>query len=246
MSESRSTTDDLVAKATAACDEGSPLRAEQFCERALSQLRSRELTPGAIAAIDRVAPVLGRARKDRVERAFEAARAVVLTRPSDMPEPLCDGCYLVQPPMIGLQGRRLGHTLSARGIHAVVVTREPMTATGLWPIVAVGERTVRARIEPPAGVVRTGEGITGDRLDELPSIAWFTDAAAAIARAGLDLIDPADPAAWRVEDLLDLLDAHRDAASLCAHLAQVCHEATREPIPEAPRRRPLIDDPYSF
>lgn len=246
MSDPRSSTDDLVAKARAACDAGSPLRAEQLCERALARLRSSSLTIGAIAAIDRVALMLARARGDRIERAFDAARVRVLSRPSDMPDEPRDGCYLVQPPMIGLQGRRLGQSLASRGVHAVVVTREPMTASGLWPIVVVGERTVRARVDPPAGVVRTGDGITGDRLEGVPGCAWFAGAVASITRAGLDGVDADEPAAWRVLDLLELLDAHRDAAELCAQLAEVCHEAAHQPMPTGVRRRPLIDDQYCF
>lgn len=229
-----------------ACEAGDPLRAEALCERVLGRYRNRELTAAAAGALDRAAIVLGRARGMRIERALAGGCVAVLSRPEDMPASPSDGCYLVQPPMIGLQGRRLGETLGARGVCAVVVTREPMTAGGLWPIVAVGEQSVRARIEPPAGVRRTGEGITGDRLDGAPDAAWFGCAIEAITRAGLDRLDPAEPALWRVGDLLELIWAHRDDAGVCAAMGRACQLALREPTPSSRRARPLIDDPYSF
>lgn len=65
------------------------------------------------------------------------------------PADLRPGCYLVQPPRVGLDGRVLRQALDDTEVPGLVVVREPTTRAGLWPLVALGPVTVRVHVPPP-------------------------------------------------------------------------------------------------
>ena len=55
-----------------------------------------------------------------------------------------------------------------------------------------------------------------------------------------------EPAAWRVDDLINYLGAHPDHEKLHQRLEEACRKAMTEELPEGQRHRPMGDDPYSF
>jgi hypothetical protein len=71
-------------------------------------------------------------------------------------------------------------------------------------------------------------------------------AAEAMGDAAIARLRPEDPAAWRIDDLMEFLDAHPDHEKLHQRLADECRKAITEPLPEERRHRPIADDPYCF
>lgn len=65
------------------------------------------------------------------------------------PKGLRAGCYLVSPPRVGVDGRTLRELADKHEVPIVVTVREPTTQAGLWPVVAVGPVTLRAKVPPP-------------------------------------------------------------------------------------------------
>lgn len=130
--------------------------------------------------------------------------------------PLKGGCYLLEPPgCVGVDGRTLRDLCERAGKATLVVVREPPTRAGLWPVVAVGPVTIRARIDPPKGK----DGPTPD---------WCAGAIDAIGQAALEASDGAT-AAERVEALVE----HADAAPECEAVYEAIIEASAVAAREA-------------
>ena len=159
-----------------------------------------------------------------------------ISKSSDIPADPDASCYLFAPNFIGADTRRFRIAANDAGIGAFVLTREPTTAKGLWPIVGVAERVVRIRIAAPK--------------DDCPNADWFANAAEALgdqaiidAQNASELDDPKD---WIVDDFLDRLDACPEHEKFIKALADACHTAINAPVSPRKRRRGIIDDPYSF
>jgi hypothetical protein len=225
--------DQRMEKATRALTTGEYFAAETQALAALEAARR-------IEDWDRMARVcmpLQESRRLKRQLAMDAGlRLVVRDQPRRAPD-LRAGMRLVEPPCIGLDGRRLRETADKKKSPMIVLAREPAVKTGpragLWPIVGVtGEResiggptgrlSVRAYVHPPAG--------------EVPDLTWFLSTGEALGDAALARIDPKDPAQWRVDDLLEMLDAVPDHEKLHQALAAACREAITAPAPEEPRQ----------
>lgn len=118
---------------------------ERLCLEALS-------AANAVHDYERMARILlplQEARRLKRQLAYDAGTVTLVDGDLPLTSSLRSGCYLVQPPRVGLDGRTLREALDRAEIPGVVVVREPTTRTGLWPIVALGPSTVRARLEPP-------------------------------------------------------------------------------------------------
>jgi hypothetical protein len=158
------------------------------------------------------------------------------------------GCYLFQPPLIGADARGFRERADARGVPTFVLTREPMSLDGKWPIVSVGAtRSVRTKIDAPWPVVRVDGTPTRDdsAAREIP-MAWLEAAAEALGDTAIAKVDPREHPAWRVDDLLEMLDALPTHEKLHQALEHACREAAIAPAPDLRRVRPLMDDPFSF
>ena len=155
---------------------------------------------------------------------------------SDIPSDPDSSCYLFAPNFIGADTRRFRIAANDAGIGAFVLTREPTTAKGLWPIVGVADRVVRIQVEPPK--------------NDTPTTNWFAHAAEslgdqAIADA-LNASAPDDPKDWIVDDFLDRLDVCPEHEKYIKALADACQNAINAPQSPRKRRRGIINDPYSF
>ena len=128
------------------------------------------------------------------------------------------GRYLVQPPLVGADARRLIQFSRERNIPLAVVCREPRTRAGLVPIVAIAPgTTIRDQIEPPANEAK-------------PTTAWFKGALEAIGEAALETIDPSEEVTRRVDRIIGCLDAIPDNEPLHVKLAETCEEAAQNAV----------------
>lgn len=201
------------------------------------------------ARMARICMPLLEARRQIRQSAEEGGRVVLVRSEKDVPRPVDAGCYLLQPPMIGLDGRRLREIAFEHGVSVFVLVREPLTNDGRWPIVGVGDLVTRARIAPPEPLEVVKGTPTRDGWDKAPDLSWFVAAGEALGDAAIADAERAaedDPPAYLVDDLLERLGGAPHHEKLHQRLERACREAADEPVPTTPRRRPIVYDPYSF
>lgn len=233
--------DELMERASRHLASAEYFDAERLSLRSLRAARTNR----DFERMARIVLPLQEARRQKREAAFDAGAVALIRSGTDVPKRLRAGCYLVQPPMIGRDGRSLRETLDRRQIPASVLTREPLTRKGLWPIVGVGPMVIRAQVAPPWPVERVEGSISKDADTRLPPAEWFASASEALGDAALGALAGGDHPHYRVDDLLDFLDAHPEHEKLHQALEQACRAAVGTPEPTVPRRRGL-DDPCSF
>lgn len=235
-----------MERASVALEKTRYFEAERFCKEALNK---------AYAASDfermaRIVLPLQEARRQKRQLAIDCGRAIVLGE-SDMMMALVQdipaGCYLFQPPLIGLDARNFREEADARGVPTLVLCREPMTRDGKWPLVAVGQVPIRTRVDPPFKLERVDTGITKDGYTGTPPPRgeWFEAAAEALGDAAIARLKMDEPATWRVDDLMVNLSVHPDHEKLHQRLEEACRQAVFENLPEDQRHRPAAD-PFAF
>jgi hypothetical protein len=239
---SSSQIDRFMERASRALEAMRYFEVERLCHRAM-RLAHLGLDFERMA---RIALPLQEARRQRRLQAVDSGHTAIVDRPPHPGGPIAPGCYLIRPPLIGVDARVLRDRADDQGVPVISVAREPLTRDGRWPVVTVGAVSVRSRLDPPYPVLRVETTPTKDDSSAPPPPSWFE---AALERMGDDAIarvNPADPAAWRVEEFLELLDAHRDHEKLHQRLADACRAAMTEPPPLRPRRKTGPANPYSF
>lgn len=233
--------DSLMERASQALVRTEYFEAERMVSRALLAAR-RVLDFERMA---RMCLPLQEARRQKREQALDAGPVALVRSAADLPRPLCAGCYLLQPPMIGRDGRNVRETADRRGVPTCVLTREPLTRAGRWPIVGVGPLVVRTQVAPPFEVVRVETSPSKDADDRVPPVEWFAATSESLGDAAIALLKPDDHPHYRVDDLLDYLDAHPEHEKLHQALERACRDAIGTDEPVLPRRRG-VDDPFSF
>lgn len=127
------------------------------------------------------------------------------------------GCVVLEPPgCVGVDGRTLRELCERAGKPALIVVREPPTRAGLWPVVAVGPATVRARVAPPKGKA----GLTPE---------WCAGAIEALAAAALESVDAAT-AAERVEALVARAESVPESEAIYEAIIEASAAAAREAL----------------
>jgi hypothetical protein len=238
----RDVVDRLMERASAALEGTRYFEAERLAGRALAAAhRGWDLE-----AMARIALPLQEARRQVRQRAVDSGRRELVSAPKGVRRPEA-GCYLVQPPLLGIDARVLREAVWGREIPALVLAREPLNREGKWPLVAVGERlSIRTWVMPPGPVTRREESPTRDELGlpgaPAPSSEWFEAAEEALGDAAIARLKPGEPAAWRLGDLLRYLDAHPTHEKLHQRLAAECRLALREDLPPERRVRPRMSD----
>lgn len=243
--------DKLMERASRALESTDYFQAERLAARALDRAHANH----DFEHMARIALPLQEARRQKRQLAIDSGLRVLSGSLAMASGELGiePGCYLFQPPVIAADVRLFREVADSKGIPVLAIAREPLTREGKWPVVAVGgpggSVSVRARVAPPWPLERVEGAITKDKVKDgasPPDVEWFESAAEAMGDAAIARLRPEDPAAWRVEDLLEFLDAHPDHEKLHQRLAENCRQAMNEPLPEGKRRRPMVDDPYSF
>ncbi len=218
--------DRLMDRATGALQGTRYFEAERLSRRALLLGHARH-------DYDRMARILlplQEARRQKRQIACDAGSARVVSKhPRGAPAP---GCWLVQPPLVATDARRLRERADARRAPVFVMAREPTTRAGLWPITAVAApASRRARWPRVVRMVVMPPGETGD-ASTVPQ-EWFEAAAEALGDAAIRSVCMDLHPAWRVDDLLILLDAIPEHEKLHQRLADACRDAlTAEPPPK--------------
>ncbi|MDX2147871.1 MAG: hypothetical protein SFZ23_10145 [Planctomycetota bacterium] len=228
------TIDQILEQASAALVATDYVRAEALALRGLSKaLGVRDFERAA-----RITLPLQEARRQRRHEATDAGQVFLL---GELPKPasLVAGMYLLRPPLIGVQAAALRQAADRKGVPVFVLVREPTTKDGLWPIVgATTQVSVRVRLKPPAS------SMGGESGDAAPDAAWMLAAGEALGDEAIRRLKPDDPAAWKVADLVEFLDAVPEHEKLHQRLADECRRAMREPPPSGKRRRPIVVDDW--
>lgn len=220
--------DELMEKASASLARTDYFEAERACLRALGRARAKD----DFERMARICLPLQEARRQIRQLATDAGAVRVISKMPPVGTRLEPGCYLLEPPRIGIEARNLRELAMRQGVAVMVLAREPLTRSGRWPVVGVGDGnpfpvSVRTQLAPPA------EGAV--------TMAWFGAAHEALGDAAIARVDPRWPADHRVDDLLELLPAVPDHEKLAQALAGACREAAACGV-SATARRPGMRD----
>jgi len=182
------------------------------CERLATEALELAHAAHDYERMARILLPLQEARRNRRLSAIDTGKVTSMTELPPEGTPVRAGCYLIQPPLVGADGREFRERALAAGVPVLVIVREPKTRLGLWPVVMIGPVTVRARIHPPKHETKV-------------DMAWMVAASEALGDAAIDDVDPEIPAVERVVALVDRLNTVVDHEKLHQHLMDVCHEA---------------------
>jgi hypothetical protein len=243
--------DDLMEQASEALALTHYFEAERIAAKALDR---------ACAALDfermaRICMPLQEARRQKRHEATDGGITFALRTLPTRGGELAQGCYLLTPPLIGIEGQTLRNMLDRKKIPALVVCKEPTTSSGKWPLVGVSgtdreSLVIRVQVPPPEGFENlTSNGPSngpGDGLRPGPSPRWFLASLEAMGDAAIAKVDPKLPPDYRALDLYEYLKAVPDHEKLHQALEAACREAAVAGPSPRPRRRAVIDDPFSF
>ena len=200
--------DELTEKAVAALTAKRYFKAEQLAAKALEVARDDD----DFHRMAVVVPTLRQARTGRLALAMDVGTITILDEPFDEDVTVKPGCYLVQPPLVGADARRLRYTAMKQEVPALILCREPVIRLGLVPFVALGSgATVRCKMRKPKDL-------------ENPDLEWFATALEILGEAAAEM-DPAMNLHKRINTLMTRIDALPEHAGLHDHLEQSCHEA---------------------
>ncbi len=219
QAKTRNHIDTLLNKADKALTGTDYFECEELCIEAVERaLKHRHYDQVAQAAM----PLMEARRQKRVA-AVDSGRLSIIDGELPHPPDIQPGVYLMQPPRVGIDGKRLRDAADKERVPIVVLVREPTTQTKLVPVVAISHRTVRTKVAP---------------YDEV-SVEWILGAIEALGEAVIELIDTGHEAAQRVEYLWTCVQTLPDHEELPALLARAATEASREVIEEksAAKRR---------
>jgi hypothetical protein len=208
--------------------------AERCCMKALSVARAAN----DFDLMARICLPLQEARRQRRHAACDIPGCRLANVMPAVAEVIAAGRWLLEPPLVGIDGRSLRELAARRDVPVMVLVREPQSRSGRWPIVGVGTGprepvVVRAQVEPPADPAR-------------PDLAWFMAAQEALGDAAIAKAPRNVPADHHVDDMLDLLEAVPDHEKLLQATAQACRDAAGTEPSSLPRRRPILEDAFSF
>jgi hypothetical protein len=231
------------------------------CQRVCLQALARAHRQLDFERMARITLPLQEARRQRrqlaVDASFPPSRKSghspgvrILDSLRSIPRDPAPGCYLFQPPLIAADARAFRDAADAAEIPVFVLSREPFARDGTWPIASVGVVTVRTKVQPPFAIERDERRVTKDFVTSADawriSRIWFEETGEALGDSAIARLRYDEPAAWRVEDLLEFIDAFPDHEKLHQRLDEACRQAMTEPLPEEKRRRGIAEDPYSF
>jgi len=232
--------DDLMERASGALVAADYFEAETIALRALEKARHA----GDFERMARICLPIQEARRQRRHEAIDSGQTFLIRTLPSRGEALRAGCYLLEPPLIGIEGRVVRDFAERRRVPVLVLVREPTAQSGRWPIVGVGQGmrqpvSVRVQVMPPP------ETAGGGRTTP-PPVEWFLRTQELLGDAAISKVRPEWAADHRVEDLLELLDAVPDHEKLIQALERACREAAAIPPSALGRRRSIIDDEFSF
>ena len=226
--------DQHMEKASMALVRTQYFEAEQLCLKALTLARRAH----DFECMSRICLPLQEARRQRRHAACDVPGCTILTSLPGPGAKLAPGRYLITPPLVGIEARSVRDLASRQQVPVMVLAREPQTKSGRWPMVGVGTGprepvVVRMQVAPPA-------------IPEVVDLPWYLAAQEALGDAAILKAPASVPADHHVDDLMDLLEAVPDHEKLIQALAQACRQAVGTEPTVLPRRRPIMEDAFSF
>ncbi|MBT8484541.1 MAG: hypothetical protein HKO59_11020 [Phycisphaerales bacterium] len=204
--------DTLMDKASKTLAATEYFKAETLAEQALKLARQAE----DFERMARIILPLQETRRQRLQMALDVGTITILEEPVGEDTKVESGCYLVRPPLVGADARRLRLAALHQEVPVAVVCREPLTDLKLCPIVAIGPGvTVRTKVKPP-------------KKPDAPTMAWFTMALETLGDFAIETIDPGVAALKRLDILIARLDAIPDHEGLHHAVAEACAAAEAE------------------
>ena len=202
--------DDLLSKAEKSLRRKRYFEAERMAGEALLMAR-QERDYQRMATIIRP---LQKARQGRLALAADIGRVTILNAPFTEGDEIEPGGYLVRPPMVGVDARRFRLAAFALEVPVAVICHEPITQSGLCPLVALsGNVVVRTKIDPPADPDR-------------PDLPWLLDAMQALGDWAIESMDTQLAPERYIDELLSRIDAIPEHNGLHECLEEACrHEA---------------------
>jgi len=184
------------------------------CERLSLEALRLAHSVGDYERMARILMPLQEARRQKRLAAVDAGKIRVINAVIPEDQPIERGVYLIEPPLVGANGRDLRDRAEEQGVPVVVLVREPTTRTGQWPVVMVGPVTVRTKVTPPP--------------HDKPTLEWVQAASEALGDAAIAEVDPSDEVFIRVDELLSYLGTVTDHEKLHQTLEAACREAAAE------------------
>lgn len=202
----------LIQRAGCALDAGNWFEAERLAEEALQAGRTREDWVGMGEIID----IIQAARLGRRDPSLVKGPVSVFDEPYEEGAVLEPGRWLLQPPLVGADARRLRIASLEADVPVLILCREPTTRAGLVPLVAIAPgSTIRTQVKLPAN-------------EKKPTATWFQSSLNALGQAAIDAVDPGLVVDRRIDALLGALDAVPDHDGLHDALLQACNEAANQ------------------
>ena len=212
-------TDELMEKASVALTKTKYFETERLALKALILARNSE----DFGRMARILMPLQEARRHRLQQALDTASGSITLIDESVNEDtaVASGCYLIQPPQVGADARRLRLLAFESELPIAIVCREPLTQLKLCPIVAIGPGvTIRTVVEPP------------DDPEDI-DMAWFVGAMESLGDAAIERIDTGRATIRQLDQLVNSLDAIPNHEKLHQALEDVCRRAEREQAEQA-------------
>jgi hypothetical protein len=209
MSRAQSATriDKLMERASRALTERDYFECERCCVEAME----RAHTARDYDRMARICLPLQEARRQRRLVAIDTGRLFQIDEPLSEDEKLESGCYLIEPPLVGADGRDLRERADREEVNICIVVREPKTHLGKWPVVMIGPVTVRTYMDPPAD-------------EEHATMEWFIQAGEALGDAAIAAVDSDASSDSRVDQYYDRLGTVTEHEKLHQRLEEACRE----------------------
>jgi hypothetical protein len=237
----------LMERASGALVATHYFEAEALCLKALE----RAAAANDFERMARICLPLQEARRQKREQAVDSGRTFITHALPRRGADIEAGCYLLEPPLIGIEAATLREMCDRKKVPAMVLCREPLTSGGKWPIVGVSgsdreSLVVRVQVYPPLGFEAPyhRNGHEGPRPG--PDASWFLATQEALGDAAIAKVNPRLPQDYKALDLLEYLRAVPDHEKLHQALMNACNAAAKVPVSDKPRRRAVIDDEWSF
>jgi hypothetical protein len=210
--------DELMERASEALSQTNYFEAEKFAQRAL--IAAWQV--GDFERMTRIILPLQEARRQRVQLAFDVGFVAVMDGdPIGEDISIEPGCYLVRPPRVGADARRLRLAGLNQQVPVVVICREPTTQIRLCPIVStLPGKSFRCKMDEPAD-------------QDAPELAWMAAAIEILGDTIIDEIDYEKPPEKRIDSLLEALEALPEHEGLHQALADTCREALQQRVADA-------------
>jgi len=202
--------DEQMVMAEAAIRRGKWFEAERCAQKALEMARRSE----AFAMMASICMPLQEARRQRLQEALDCKLVQVIRAGVVEEMRIKPGCYMIEPPLVGADARRLRLAALRAEIPVAVLCREPINRMGLCPVVAIGAITVRTRIQPPRNL-------------EKPTLSWFADALEQLGDFAIETVDAGHDLDKQIDDVMAKLDAHPDHEGLHHTLVALCERASK-------------------